>query len=93
MNGGALAERLERAGAGIVAGSRDALRDGIARLLGDTALRRTFSEHARAASAELAWDRVVEPLAAFFDEPRISARLPFPEARPRAFRLLGRGRR
>jgi len=93
MHGGALAERLQNAGAGFVAGSPDALRDGIARLLREPELREEAARNARAVAADLAWDRVIGPLAAFFEEPRISARLPFPEARPRTFRLLGRGRR
>ncbi len=91
MHGGALAARLQRAGAGIVVESTEALHDGIALLLHDSVLRKTSSESARAVAADLAWDRVVEPLAGFLEEPRISARLPFPEAKPRPFRLLGRG--
>lgn len=93
VHGGALADRLERAGAGIVAGSAEALREGIARLLRDSSFREKAAASARRLAADFAWERVVAPLAAFFDDPWISARLPFPEAKPRPFRLLGLGRR
>jgi len=94
IHGGALASRLEERGAGLTAASPEELRAGIARFVADGAFLRTAAERAREVAAELAWDRVVVPLAAFFENPRVSARLPFPEPRPRpAFRLLRRSRR
>ena len=93
IHGGALARRLEEAGAGLTAADPEALRAGIERLVGDSIFREAASARARELAAAYAWDRVVAPLAAFFDDPWISSRLPFPEAKPRPFRLLGLGRR
>jgi glycosyltransferase involved in cell wall biosynthesis len=93
IHGGSLAERLDRAGAGIAAASADELRAGIAGFLRDPGARETAAARGRAVAADFAWDRVVAPLAAFFDDPRVSTRLPFPDAKPRPFRLLGLGRR
>ncbi|HWC64880.1 MAG TPA: hypothetical protein VG777_02275 [Thermoanaerobaculia bacterium] len=92
IHGGSLADRLGRAGGGVTARTKEELRRGIARLVGDAAFRATASAAARETAAGLSWDRVVEPLASFFESPRVSARLPFPEPRPRsAFRRLRRG--
>jgi len=93
IHGGALARVLADAGAGLTSSSGESLRAGIARLVGDPGFRAAASARARAVAAEFAWERVVGPLAAFFERPRISARLPFPESRPRPFRILGLGRR
>ena len=93
IHGGALAHRLAAAGAGWTVADAAGLRDALARVLGDETARREASENARHFAADLSWPKVVAPLAEFFDRPRISARLPFPESRARAsFRLLRRGR-
>jgi glycosyltransferase involved in cell wall biosynthesis len=93
MNGGGVARRLEEAGAGFTAADPEALGAAIAALVGDPVRRETASGRAKEVAAAFAWDRVVAPLAAFFDEPWISARLPFPETKARTFRLPRLGRR
>jgi len=93
IHGGALARRLAAAGGGWTAADAPGLRETLTRVLRDETARREASENARRFAAELSWTRVATPLAEFFDHPRISARLPFPESRARApFRLLRRGR-
>lgn len=93
MHGGGLAASLAAAGAGWTAADPLALREAIARPLRDESLRRSASSNAARFAAGHSWERVIEPLAGFFESPRVSARLPFPDARPRpAFRLLRRGR-
>lgn len=93
IHGGALARRLADAGAGWVAEDAAGLGSALERVLGDPAVRREASQRARRFAEGLAWPLVAAPLARFFENPRVSARLPFPETRPRpAFRLLRRGR-
>lgn len=93
IHGGGLARRLAAAGAGWAVADAPGLLAALRTLMGDGEARRRASESARAFAPAFAWARVAAPLAAFFDNPRVSARLPFPEAKARpAFRLLRRGR-
>jgi glycosyltransferase involved in cell wall biosynthesis len=93
IHGGGLARRLAEAGAGWTAADAAELRRVLETVLRDGEARNRAAERARRFAEDLAWPRVAAPLAEFFANPRISSRLPFPEARPRpAFRLLRRGR-
>ena len=93
IHGGALARRLADAGAGWIVPDAAGLGAALARALGEPSVRQAASERARRFAEGLAWPLVAAPLAEFLENPRVSSRLPFPEARPRpAFRLLRRGR-
>ena len=93
VNGGALGAGLAAAGAGWTATNAASLREAIARPLRDETLRQSAAKNASAFARRFSWPEVVAPVSRFFENPRVSNRLPFPEPRPRpAFRLLRRGR-